>query len=627
MSFRNRLTFFFVVIVIVPMISVAVVLFRLIADNEQGKANAGLSSLAGAAVAIYHQDTVAPDLGTAAIRIARDPLLGQALRAHDTAAATARARQLVASGASRRIVLLSGGRAAIDVGDPTAVAPIDQDLVDSSGRPLGRLETSQISADDYARTVRQLTGGLRMVVLEGTRVLTASAGPVLVDALPRQPQHPVDVRVGGRRYRAYTLVANGFGGQPLRIVLLDDIQSVNDATGGSRLLAGAFIGVFFIIAFAFAVLVSRSLQMQIGGFLEAARRLGSGDFSTQVPTVGHDEFAALGEEFNKMSKQLEQRLEEIREQQGRLEGALRRIGESAASNLDRDALLEIMLRTAVDGVQAAGGRASVRGPDGLEERVRVGRVGGREDALEAVEAAVMESHEPRNLQRNGVSALGHPLPASSEGPVQGMLSVAREDRPFSEREQELFHYLASQAAVSVENVDLHERVQRQAVTDELTGLFNHRRFQEAIASELERSKRFRQDLGLVMIDIDNFKRVNDTYGHQQGDLVLREVARIVREYSREIDAPARYGGEELALVLPSTNLEGAYNLAERVRTGIEDLVIPRLDGHGNVQITASLGVAAGIPDPEAEPQHLIAAADAALYEAKRSGKNRTVRSQ
>ena len=86
-------------------------------------------------------------------------------------------------------------------------------------------------------------------------------------------------------------------------------------------------------------------------------------------------------------------------------------------------------------------------------------------------------------------------------------------------------------------------MQRQAVTDELTGLSNHRRFHEVIGQEVGRAKRFGQDLGLVMLDIDNFKAVNDTYGHQQGDLVLREVARVLRESSREIDGPARYGGE------------------------------------------------------------------------------------
>ena len=387
--------------------------------------------------------------------------------------------------------------------------------------------------------------------------------------------------------------------------------------------------LFFLSAVAVAVLVSRSLQTQIADFLEAARRLGGGDFSAQVPIIGRDEFAALGEEFNKMSHQLEERLHEIRAQQGRLEGALRRIGETFASNLDRDALLEIMLRTAVDGVGATAGRASVRdGPRRFEERVRVGTLAGHERALDSVEDEVRSVGKPRNVELGGVSALGHPLTAAQDPEeVLGLLSVARADRPFTPVERELFHYLAGQAAVSIENVDLHERVQRQAVTDELTGLYNHRRFHEAMATEVERSKRFRQSLGLIMLDIDDFKRVNDSYGHQQGDRVLREVARIVQQASREIDAPARYGGEELALVLPGTNLDGAYNLAERVRRGIEDLRLPTPNGRGSLHVTASLGVASMVPSADTDPSELIADADAALYEAKRGGKNRTVRAQ
>jgi diguanylate cyclase (GGDEF)-like protein len=145
-----------------------------------------------------------------------------------------------------------------------------------------------------------------------------------------------------------------------------------------------------------------------------------------------------------------------------------------------------------------------------------------------------------------------------------------------------------------------------------------------IHDEVERARRFEHSVGLIMLDIDDFKRVNDTFGHQQGDLVLREVGRVLRESSREIDEPARYGGEELAVALPQTDLAGAYNLAERVRTSIAALEIPRVDGRGVLRVTASFGVAA-LPESAADRAGLVAAADAALYRAKRGGKNRTER--
>jgi diguanylate cyclase (GGDEF)-like protein len=200
--------------------------------------------------------------------------------------------------------------------------------------------------------------------------------------------------------------------------------------------------------------------------------------------------------------------------------------------------------------------------------------------------------------------------------------VVRDGNPFTEDERELLRSLSLQAALALENVDLHFQIRRQALTDELTGLANHGRFQELLAAEVEQVRRYHHPLGLIMLDIDNFKAINDTYGHPQGDLVLQAVARVVRDNSREADTPARYGGEEMSLVLPHTDLDGAYAIAERVRSAIEALEVPRLDGGGVLRTTASLGVAA---TRDGTRERLIAEADAALYDAKRQGKNRTVR--
>jgi diguanylate cyclase (GGDEF)-like protein len=202
----------------------------------------------------------------------------------------------------------------------------------------------------------------------------------------------------------------------------------------------------------------------------------------------------------------------------------------------------------------------------------------------------------------------------------GVITIARRGRVFDESETELFAYLGGQAAVSIENADLHETVQRQAVTDELTGLSNLRHFHDSLAGEIERSRRFNQPVALVMLDIDDFKAVNDTYGHQQGDIVLGKVARVLRELSRDIDEPARYGGEEMAVILPQTDLDGAELAAERMRQAIEQLSIERLDGDDPLTVTASFGVAS-LPECAKDKESLIAEADAALYRAKRGGKN------
>jgi len=164
-------------------------------------------------------------------------------------------------------------------------------------------------------------------------------------------------------------------------------------------------------------------------------------------------------------------------------------------------------------------------------------------------------------------------------------------------------------------------VSEQAVTDELTGLSNNRRFRELISKEAARAQRFGHELSLIMLDIDDFKQINDTYGHLQGDKVLRMVGRVLHLESRGVDEPARYGGEEFAVALPETGLEGALDLAERVRVRIESEQVPRAGGASPVKVTASIG-AASMPGSANGAEALIAAADAALYEAKRAGKNR-----
>ena len=457
----------------------------------------------------------------------------------------------------------------------------------------------------------------------GGRTIASTLAGVGNDRLPRVGTLHID----DSEFRAASFSARGFGDQPVRVAVLYDTSRVAADVSDGRRLAAIILGVFVALACGFALLVSRSLQAQIGRFLAGAKRLAGGDFSTPVPTEGNDEFAALGQEFNTMAGQLEARLEELRRERARLVDSIRRIGETAASNLDRDALLEIVVRTAVDGVSAGAGRATAREAPGepLKQRAAAGHVRSFHEAIRGVEALSLESGGPAEAERDGHAALAHPF-GSGDGTVEGLISVAREGAAFSADERELFHYLASQASLSIENVDLHELVQRQAVTDDLTGLFNHRHFQEVVSAEVERARRFEQPLGLFMLDIDDFKLVNDTYGHQQGDLVLREVGHILKESSREIDEPARYGGEEVAVALPQTDLEGSYLLAERVRTAIEALEIPRLDGQGVIKVTASFGVAA-VPETAAGKEDLIATADAALYRAKRAGKNRTERAE
>ena len=619
MSFRTRLTWFFIVIVIVPMIAVAVILFSLVNRSERGKADARLAQAQTAAQSLFGEFQERSE--EAARAIAEAPALAAALDGSEADLRSA-LQGLARRTRAVRVQVKTGDRTVV-VG-PEAVASATTRLVDAEGAESGTLEAAVLSESEFLEQVREYTG--MHARIDGGGGTEATLPAVARTTLPRRG----DIDAGDRSYRVTSFSAPAFGSEErLRVFLLDDLEPTKkEITSDSGVVAGLLLA-FLLLAIAFAVTVSRSLQAQIQRLLDAARRLGSGQYGVEVPTEGNDEFAALGSEFNAMARTLEARLEDLQSERGRLQDAIRRVGESLTKGLDRDALLDIVVETAVDGVAADCGRATVRDTEAgpLLERARQGDLPAFKQAIHSVESAVLESHEATEAAVNGSHALAHPLFAGEigSGQVVGIMSVAREGRAFSGPEKELFHYLAGQASVSLENADLHEAVKYQAVTDELTGLANHRRFQEVMTAEVERTKRTSSPLGLIMLDIDDFKQVNDSYGHLQGDLVLKEVAKVLLDTSRGIDEPARYGGEEMAVALPETDLDGAHDYAERVRNRIEAMRIPLVEGDGSVRVTASFGVAALPDSSEVDKDALVAAADAALYRAKRAGKNRVVR--
>jgi diguanylate cyclase (GGDEF)-like protein len=612
MSFRTRLTSFFLLIVVVPMVAVGFLVFRLINDSANGKADARANGLATAAVSLYrdHSATARTD----AEAIAKDPALlsGSALQPRLATFAT--------RAGLARVTLKRGARVIADVGDRTAVAPGIATVRTPGGGASLSVTGSIITAAEYAK---ELAGSRAAVVVrQGSSTLGST-----LRITPRAsfPRHGT-VTVAGVGYRAMTEVLAGFG-HPIEVTVLSNLSATATSVGSSRLVAAIFIIAFLLLAFSFSALASHALQRQLNRFLEAAKRLGGGDFSSPIPTEGRDEFAALGAEFNSMSTQLAKRLDELSQERARLRDSIARIGHTFASNLDRPELLKLALQTAIDAVKADSGRLSARAESSepLAEAVLVGSLVGHEDQVFESERSALAAGGLGEAASDGINAASVSLePIESDGRTHGLITVCREGLPFTDDDRDVLRSLATQATLALENVELHFQVRRQAVTDELTQLANHGRFQDLLGAEIERVRRYHHPVGLIMLDLDDFKSVNDTYGHQQGDVVLRHVARVLSDFSREADVPARYGGEEMALILPHTDLDGSHAIAERVRTSIEALRVPRLDQQGVLRITASLGVAAAT---DGHKDALIADADGALYAAKRQGKNRTVQAQ
>ncbi|MBE2316856.1 diguanylate cyclase [Solirubrobacter sp. CPCC 204708] len=623
-SFRGRLRLFFAVIVIVPILAVGFVLFQILGATDNRRLDSSLEQAQKTAENLYAQHR---QESMAAIQpITEDTRLASSIADDEPLAVRSRLQQLARDGGIRYIRLTANalGRP-IEIGDATAIAASSAQLVDDQDRQVGEITVSTTEAGEYANEIAGLLEMEAVVERDGEQAATTlprSATEQLPDL-----RRGETIEIAGEDYRTTSFNADEPDGSRVTVRLLAELPPPE------RVAVFLVIGLtvlFLALALIFFLIVSRTLSEHVQRLLSGAQRIGRGDFSVQVPTEGNDEFAALGDEFNRMAVQLERRLEELQRERGRLQDAIRRVGESFARGLDRVGVLEIVVQTAVDGVGGDCGRATMRrrADAPMEEVAHTGDPSSFHRVLHAAEAAVMDAGQAAEISVGGSSALAAPLSATEGGDrVLAIVSVARGDRAFSPQERDLFSYLTSQAAVSVENVDLHETVQRQAVTDELTGLFNHRRFQEVMDAEVERARRYDAEMGLIMLDIDNFKRVNDTYGHMQGDEVLRAVARVLRQSAREIDEPARYGGEEMAVALPQTDLDGAFNFAERVRKRIEDLELPLLDGDGVLKVTASFGAASLASSPQSDKEGLVAAADAALYRAKRSGKNRTVKAE
>jgi diguanylate cyclase (GGDEF)-like protein len=224
--------------------------------------------------------------------------------------------------------------------------------------------------------------------------------------------------------------------------------------------------------------------------------------------------------------------------------------------------------------------------------------------------------------KTGAVASAFLLPLIYEKEILGVLLLLMDKiHPLHSRQTELLEVLGNQTATSMINARFHAEIEKLAVTDGLTGLFNHRHFQERVAEELSRLQRFSNPLSLLMLDIDYFKKINDTYGHPVGDSVLKEVARIIKKTIRNIDVAARYGGEEFAVILIETGAKGAMKMAERLR---KTILNARFSSEKKeFSITVSIGIST-FPEGGTHKEDLIENADNALYHAKDSGRNQSV---
>ncbi|WP_409073735.1 GGDEF domain-containing protein [Micromonospora chalcea] len=455
-------------------------------------------------------------------------------------------------------------------------------------------------------------------------------------------------------------------GQPLPLVL--SIPGERPPGLYGALIAAVALAALLAVLTAWRL--ARVTTRPLGELAGAVDRVAQGDLSARVPVRSRDEIGRLASAFNRMARETGSYVAALTSSRDQLRNHLAVLGDTLASTHDLQRILRVILDSAIAATGARAGAVLLVDAEGVLVGRCVEGLTGRWPTSDPADPATLRVAVGAGVL-GAVAATGEPLRgrwtppdaptgepscetyvavpfatpggAESRGPDRPGHPPADGDPPgsacaalgvlvlydrlggpeFHDDDVVTLRTFAGHAAVAVENVRVHEEAQRLSLTDPLTGLWNYRYLRESIRREVERANRFGRMLSVLALDLDRFKRVNDTWGHAAGDAVLVEFARRVRGVIREVDLAFRQGGEEFVVLLPETDARGATIVAERLGAVVRDQPVTvegSTDEPVHVPVTVSIGIAV-YPDHAVDGQQVLDAADDALYAAKAAGRD------
>ena len=657
MSLQQRLTLFFVLIVILPLAAAGFVVQRVIGDEIGERALISLRPALDTTVSLYNSRSEV--LVRRVRNSVSDDQFPRLLRERDRAGLDAYlSRQLARSADLDFLVVLDGGRVLGSASNPANfVQGFETPTMAEIGRaPAGAGEGFTSTPPIGVRiaglgTVGRLVGGFwideellslggsdsatDLSVVANGKVIASTAGIRSPTEMEVDFTDDFDATLDEPVKAAATRLENDVG-------IVASTPAAPIEASSRRVLTSLLVllGLALLGTTALAYLLARLISQPLEELAQGAAAIAEGKFDHRIPVRSRDEVGQLALAFNDMTARLHDTVGQLSHSRDQLQRAVRRVGDTLRATHDMKQMLESVVNTAADAVEADVAilwsftptrdelyGSIARGIDidtlprlGISEGI-VGFVAERASSM-VIPPPQATAGLPRPARQEPLFPVALVTPLYSQDRMVAVLALYRTDprKHFGEEDVEMVNFLTEQCGVAIENVLLHEEAQRLSLTDGLTGTWNRRFLQMQFRQVLATATRFDRPFSILMLDLDNFKQINDTFGHQKGDEILIEFSRRVKLALREVDTFARYGGEEFICLLAETDVDGAITTAEKIRDAI------RSEAFGDsperqVSLTVSIGVAS-YPHHGETYAALVESADQAMYRAKQLGRDR-----